>query len=126
MAQKIQGLVDGDAIKPGGKRRLALKGIKTLPYFQESILQHIIGIFMSDDNLTNLPVQQFALVAHKSLKPLTPGAGIGYHVGHFLVTYHHSVCFFIIDKAAMLSISPCQSHRYRHTLPCTHLPSDKG
>lgn len=43
---------------------IAMKVAKTIPGFEKSVLEHIIGILMREYNPTDLPIQLFAILTH--------------------------------------------------------------
>ena len=70
--QEIDRLVDGYAIQPGGELSLALIFIKIDPCLDKSLLQHIIRVVMTQNDMPYLPVERLTVFSHHTGEsPLT-------------------------------------------------------
>ena len=76
MAQEIKTLVDGNARQPRANLGITVKITQSIPSFQESVLEHIVGIVMREHNATNLPIELLAILTHNLLKGTTLGLWI--------------------------------------------------
>lgn len=53
-----------------------MKITQSIPSFQESVLEHIVGIVMRKHNTANLPIELLAILTHNLLKGTTLGLWI--------------------------------------------------
>ena len=69
-----QGLVGGDAVEPGIELRVAPKVFERAPYFQEGILETVVGIVVVEHHPADMPVQAFLVRLHKKAERLFASA----------------------------------------------------
>ena len=70
-AQEIDALIDGYTREPGRLLGIAMKGVESVPGFQEGVLKQVVGILMGEDHATNHPIQLFTILVYHLLEGST-------------------------------------------------------
>ena len=66
----LQGLVCRDAVEPCRQRPVAPVGVNAAQDLDASLLQHVLGIIMPDDDATDVPIQGVAVLLHEHSEAL--------------------------------------------------------
>ena len=70
LVEEIDRLVDGDLIEPCREFGVAPEIVEVVPGFEEAVLEQVVGILVTGDHLSGLPIDRFAVGAHQRVESL--------------------------------------------------------
>ena len=88
-AQKVERLVDGNTVEPGGNLGIALEPVDVHPRLHQHILHHIVGVVVIEHKVSYLPIQHLAILADDEPECLALGLGRREHLQKCVVVDCH-------------------------------------